>query len=236
MSSQSFLVSHRRFASTESTTTTPSPTAHPAPEFSSFTDFDTPSILNIPEVPGYLNNLGIDFGYGTTALVQWVVEHLHVTLGLGWLGAIVGGSLAIRLVMAYPAFLAQLESVKSQRMRADPVYKDRQQKMMLNFAGGAQNAAELAQLRMQLKYIREQYDVKMGRMFLPMLQLPLAYGMFKLTRAMALLPVPGLETAGALWFPDLTVADPLYILPCVGSLMMYLTMKVSHYYTYMPPG
>ncbi|KAJ4423788.1 hypothetical protein N0V82_001527 [Gnomoniopsis sp. IMI 355080] len=224
LSSPSFLVSNRRFASTESTT---SPTATHQPEFSSFTDFDAPSIFNVPEGPGYLNNLGLDFGYGPTALVQWVVEHLHFTMGLGWLGAIVGGSLAIRAVMAYPAFLAQLESFKSQRMRADPVYQDRQQKFMLNMARGGNDAAEMMQLRMQIKHIREQYGVKMGRMFLPMLQLPLAYGMFKLTRAMALLPVPGLDSAGALWFPDLTVADPLYILPCVGSVMMYLTVKRS---------
>ncbi|KAJ4388914.1 hypothetical protein N0V93_006376 [Gnomoniopsis smithogilvyi] len=229
LSSQSLLVSNRRFASTDSTTptTTPSSEFSPESDFSSFTDFDAPSILNIPEGVGYLAKLGLDYGHGPTSVCQWVVEQLHFNMGFGWLGAIVGASLAIRVVMAYPALIAQLESHKSQEMRKDPVYQDRQQKFMMAMARPGGDTAELMQLRMQIQYLQKQHNVKMSRMFWPMLQIPFAYGMFKLTRGMAMLPVPGLENAGALWFPDLTVADPLYILPCVGAFTMYLSIKRS---------
>lgn len=237
MSSQSILLSNRRFASTESTTPTspaaqptPSPELSPETDFSSFSDFDAPSLLNIPERVGYLANLGLDYGHGPTSLCQWTLEHLHFTAGLGWFGAIIGAALAIRVVMAYPALLAQLESTKSQEMRKDPVYQDRQQKFMVAMANGGKDPAEMMQLRMQLKYIQAQYGVKPSRMALPMLQLPLAYGMFKLTSGMSKLPVPGLENAGVLWFTDLTVPDPLYILPCIGSVIMYISIKVRYCY------
>lgn len=237
LSGQSILVSNRRFASTESTTPaspaaqpTPSPELSPETDFSTFADLDAPSLLNIPERVGYLANLGLDYGHGPTSLCQWTVEHLHFTMGLGWFGAIVGAALAIRLVMAYPGLVAQLESHKSQQMRKDPVYQDRQSKFMASMARGGGDPAEMMQLRMQMKYIQAQHGVKASKMFYPMLQLPLAYGMFKLTSGMAKLPVPGLESAGVLWFTDLTVPDPMYILPCVGAFTMYLSIKVSHCY------
>lgn len=132
--------------------------------------------------------------------------------------------------MAYPVFLSQKESYKSQKMRKDPVYQDTQQKFMALMARGGQDPAEMMQARMQLKYIQEQYGVKQGKLFLPMMQIPFAYGLFKLTRGMTLLPVPGLDNAGALWFTDLTVGDPLYILPAVGAVTMYLSIKVSRHY------
>lgn len=155
-------------------------------------------------------------------------------MGLGWCGAIVGAALAIRVVMAYPALLAQLESQKSQEMRKDPVYKDRQSKFMMAMARGGGDPAEMMQLRMQMKYIQAQHGVRPSKMFYPMLQLPLAYGMFKLTSGMAKLPVPGLESAGVLWLTDLTVPDPMYILPCVGAFTMYLSIKVSQCYIQFP--
>lgn len=244
LSSQSRLLANRRFASTDSTTptssaehTTPS-SPSPEPDFSTFSDLEVPSILNVPETLGYLANLGLDYGHGPTSACQWVVEQLHFTMGFGWLGAIVGASVLLRLAMAYPALLAQNESHKSQEMRKDPVYQALQQKFLASMAqrGGVDNTAELMQQRMQLKYIEAQHGVKKSRMFFPMLQIPFAYGLFKLTRGMALLPVPGLETAGALWFTDLTVADPLYILPSVGALLMYLSMRVSRRCRPPPPS
>ncbi|KAL1858941.1 hypothetical protein VTK73DRAFT_7737 [Phialemonium thermophilum] len=51
--------------------------------------------------------------------------------------------------------------------------------------------------------------------------------MLRLFRGMAALPVPSLETGGALWFPDLTVPDPLFILPVASSVLLYLVMKMN---------
>ncbi|KAF3771336.1 hypothetical protein M406DRAFT_33785, partial [Cryphonectria parasitica EP155] len=175
---------------------------------------------------GYLAQLGLDYGWGPTSLCQWVLEHLHITAGLPWWGAIAGCAVAIRIVMAYPALIAQYESVKSREMRQNPLYKETQQKYMMSMAQGAKmSPSELMEMRMQMKLLQQQAGVKMWKMFLPMLQFPLAIGMFKLCRGMTALPVPGLESAGTLWFTDLTVPDPFYILPCVSAVMMVFSMQ-----------
>ncbi|KAK2602305.1 hypothetical protein N8I77_008851 [Diaporthe amygdali] len=183
-------------------------------DFSSLTDLDGASLLNTPETIGYLHNLGLDYGWGPTAFSQWFVEHLHIWGGLPWWASIIGFAAIVRLVLAKPALVAQQESVKMNKMRKDPLFNSLQEKWMTAMAGGAAlPPAEMMQLRLQMSLVREQYDVKTWKMFLPMLQAPIAYGMFRLTTGMAALPVPGLDTAGMLWFTDLTAPDPYMILP-----------------------
>ncbi|PSR77509.1 60Kd inner membrane protein-domain-containing protein [Coniella lustricola] len=228
-SSQAFLLGpSRRFASTNAAPPTPAaPTAEGvSPDFSAFANnFDDAALLDIPERVGYLSELGLDYGWGPTSMCQWIVEHLHFTSGLPWWAAIVGGALVIRAGMAYPALLAQFESKKAREMREDPLYKATQQRQMVALATRSLSPAETMELRVQLNMIKKQYDVKMWKMFFPMLQFPFAIGMFKLTRGMAALPVPGFESAGILWFTDLSMPDPLYILPCIGAVTMVLSMQ-----------
>lgn len=44
---------------------------------------------------------------------------------------------------------------------------------------------------------------------------------------MAYLPVPSLQTGGALWFLDLTAADPFYILPLAVTGTMFFILEVG---------
>lgn len=240
-SSQSVLLSstrQARFASTgsapspaESTVYSPSsslstPSEFPS-DFSSLSDLDGSSLLNTPETIGYLHNLGLDYGWGPTAMCQWVVEHLHIMGGLPWWASVVGAAIVVRLVLAKPALIAQQESVKMNELRKDPVFNSLQEKFMTSMTVGNMPQAEMLQLRLQMSLYRERYDVKSWKMFLPMLQAPVAFGMFRLTTGMAALPVPGLETGGTLWFTDLTAADPYMILPIVSSVMMYFSIQAS---------
>ncbi|KUI71493.1 Mitochondrial inner membrane protein OXA1 [Cytospora mali] len=250
LSSQTFLLSsttrQTRFASTGAT---PAPAPSPAesvasatsPEpisaaaatefpsdFSSLSDLDGASLLNIPETIGYLHNLGLDYGWGPTAVCQWVLEHMHVWGGLPWWASIVGLCVAVRVVMAKPALVAQQEGVKMNKMRADPMFASLNEKWMMALAvSGSMPQAEMMQLRMQMNLVRERYGVKMWKMFLPMMQAPIAFGGFRLLTGMGALPVPGLETAGTLWFTDLTMPDPYMILPCISTIMMFFSIKRS---------
>lgn len=246
LSSQSILLSstrQARFASTESAASSPSSFSEPysppsefPSDFSSLSDLDGASLLNTPETIGYLHNLGLDYGWGPTAMSQWFIEHLHIWGGLPWWASIVGFAVIVRLVLAQPALVAQQESVKMNKMRKDPVFNSLNEKWMMSIAGGsALPQAELMQLRLQMSMVRERYGVKMWKMFMPMLQAPIAFGTFRLTTGMVSLPVPGLDTAGALWFTDLTVADPYMILPLVSSVMMYLSIKASPASSFLAP-
>lgn len=44
---------------------------------------------------------------------------------------------------------------------------------------------------------------------------------------MANLPVPSLQTGGLWWFQDLTVSDPIYVLPLVVTATMWGVLEVS---------
>lgn len=234
--SQINLLSSRRFASTESNTIDSSaagatPSSELNTDFSSFPGLDDASLLNIPEQVGYLSQLGLDYGWGPTSMCQWALEHLHITAGLPWWASIVGVAVAIRLVMFYPIVISQKETEKAREMQQNPLYKE----VLANYYATlakrhTANQNELVEARMQMSVMRERMgNVKVWKQFLAFLQFPFALGMFKLTRGMAALPVPGLETAGFLWIPDLTMPDPFYILPCLSTVMMVLSMKVCQH-------
>ena len=71
--------------------------------------------------------------------------------------------------------------------------------------------------------------VKLYQTFMPLIQVPLGFGTFRLLRAMGDLPVPGLENGGLLWIKDLTLSDPYFILPIATGWAFYYTFKVITY-------
>lgn len=198
-----------------------------SPEFSAFPDIDSSSLFNIPEKVGYLSELGLDYGFGPTSILKYGLEHLHFTAGLPWWAAIIGLGVVVRAALAYPALIAQQESVKSRELRENPLFRETQERFMRAMISGTAQQSELLELRMQTKLLQEQAGVKSWKMFAPILiQFPLIVGAVRLMRTMAALPIPGLDTAGVLWFTDLTVPDPFFILPCVGAGVMLLSVKV----------
>lgn len=44
---------------------------------------------------------------------------------------------------------------------------------------------------------------------------------------MANLPIESMKTGGLLWFPDLTLCDPYFLLPILSSALMLLTIEVG---------
>lgn len=61
----------------------------------------------------------------------------------------------------------------------------------------------------------------------PVLQAPVFISFFIALREMANLPVPSLQTGGLWWFQDLTVSDPIYVLPLVVTATMWGVLEVS---------
>lgn len=77
--------------------------------------------------------------------------------------------------------------------------------------------------------LKKRNGVSVGWMLAPaLLQAVFGFGAFKLTRAMAALPVPGFETGGFAWITDLTVCDPLYITPLALVVTTHLLARVSY--------
>ena len=60
----------------------------------------------------------------------------------------------------------------------------------------------------------------------PLVQLPLFVSFFFAIRRMAFLPVESFKTGGYLWFQDLTLYDPFFVLPIICSFSMLASIEV----------
>lgn len=89
---------------------------------------------------------------------------------------------------------------------------------------------DMDQLRLvtaELKQLYSAAGIQMWKVFLPLIQMPLGFGTFRLLRGMSDLPVPGLDSAGVLWLTDLTISDPYFILPVFTGAAFHFQFKVS---------
>ncbi|CAI6096847.1 unnamed protein product [Clonostachys chloroleuca] len=182
-------------------------------------------ILSRAEGLGYLKSLGLNYGYGFTSTMQWVLEHVHVWGGVGWGGAIIITGLLMRVAMFYPQVQSVKFSSKMKMMQEDPRHKEVMEQMQKAAREGDRSAQQQAQFLSSI--LRKEYDVPVTGLFWTFLPIPFSIGLFRILNGMASIPVPSLETAGWLWFQDLSAADPYYALPALATGIMLLTMKLN---------
>lgn len=175
-------------------------------------------ILAMPERLGYLHAIGLDYGWGPTSMMQWVLEHVHVWTGLGWGASLVLTVVAMRIVMVYPQIRAMRYNACVSKMRQDPLSKEALELMRQSMR---ENDSEIRQRGQALnRLLQKQYGVKHSHILWSILPIPFAFGLFRLVSGMTSVPVPSMETGGFLWFQDLTATDPYFILPLLGTGFM----------------
>lgn len=181
------------------------------------------NIDDIPEKIGYLKELGLDYGWGPSAFMEWLIEHIHIWSGIPWWASITAAALVTRIALFHPALKAADNAAKTGPIK-DEAMELRKQRMQ-HLSQGRQLEAAKAKLAMDELY--QKHDIKMWRNFVPLLQVPLGFGTFRVVRGMATLPVPALAMEQCGWIHDLTSYDPYYILPALATGAMYFTLKVS---------
>ncbi|KAM5458378.1 hypothetical protein MaudCBS49596_000291 [Microsporum audouinii] len=184
----------------------------------SLTDID---LSRIPEKIGYLKELGLDYGWGPSAMVEFLLETLHITAGLPWWGATVAAAVLIRAALFKSILSASEISGKLHKIKplATPI-----RERMLKCARESDNVGAL-KAKQELALLNEKYGVKPWKSFVPLIQVPLGFGCFRVLRGMSALPVPGLDSESVLWLPTVTMSDPYFVLPVATSAMMYLALK-----------
>jgi YidC/Oxa1 family membrane protein insertase len=181
-------------------------------------------LLDIPEQIGFLKTLGLDYGWGPTAFMQTALESVYVYTGLPWWATIGVVAVGIRLALLKPALDASENSIKYQQLCNEPKYAAAMEEMKTMMVTGNHLAG--ADARAKVSMMNKAAGYSLWKNFVPMLQLPIGIGMFRLIKGMSELPVPSFEAGGLLWFTDLTVADPLFILPIITGIMMMAGMRV----------
>ena len=106
-----------------------------------------------------------------------------------------------------------------------PLIKPIQDRISAAKATRDQQAMMAASAELQGAY--RSANVQIWRLAVPLLQVPLGFGTFRLMRGMASLPVPGLDTQGLLWLQDLTIPDPYLLLPIATAAAFHITFKVG---------
>ncbi|MCJ1434297.1 Mitochondrial inner membrane protein oxa1 [Xylographa pallens] len=187
----------------------------------SLDNLTTSDLLPLEEHIGYLKALGLDYGWGPTAMIQYLLEHVHIWTQTPWWASIILSAFLIRLAL----FKLNINAADQagRLARATPQIKPIQDKVKI--ARAARDTPTMMVLSAQMKGIMKAEGVSYFKLFGPFLQVPLGYGTFRLLQGMSHLPVPGLDSGGILWIRDLTIADPFYTLPMLTSVMMYFTFK-----------
>ncbi|PVD20386.1 hypothetical protein C0Q70_18540 [Pomacea canaliculata] len=190
-----------------------------------------PSLPEAPQVQEILNALGeptlASLGLANwtpSGLVQMALEALHVSADLPWWGAIVAGTICVRLLM-FPLV------IKSQRNAAHmhnhmPTMTRLQEKFTQARQSG--NVVEASIAGRELMNFMQRNEIKPFRNFLvPLAQMPVFLSVFVGLRQMANLPVESMKTGGMFWFMDLTLPDPFYGLPIMTMLTFFLTIELG---------
>lgn len=182
------------------------------------------NIASMPEQIGYLKAIGLDYGWGPTATIEWLLEHVHIWMGIPWWASIVVTAVAVRTSL-FP-FFAQTSDVTARQQALSEITTPLNNKMRDARIAGDTDRMMMA--RAELQQIYKTAGINPLKAFAaPLAQGVMGYCTWKLLRATAALPVPGFETGGFAWVTDLTVADPFYILPVAFGALIHLVARVS---------
>ncbi|OLY85106.1 Mitochondrial inner membrane protein OXA1L [Smittium mucronatum] len=166
-------------------------------------------------------------GLAANTPVGWVeqlLEFSHVYTGLPWWGTIITATLAIRLALFPINVVLQRKIINMQNVQPELVAI----KAKLTRAQEEKNMYEYQRQATLMRSLMKKRGVNpFSTILLPVIQMPIMISFFMALRAMSELPVPSFETGGALWFTNLALADPYFILPVISSLGMIGLFEIS---------
>ncbi|KAH8268757.1 hypothetical protein KR018_000983 [Drosophila ironensis] len=163
-------------------------------------------------------------GWSPVGIVQNCMEFLHCTWDLPWWSAIAVGTLVVRTIIFPLVIVAQRNSARMNNNM--PQMQMLQLKMTEARQSG--NAIESARYAQEMMVFMKERGVNpLKNMVVPLAQAPLFISFFMGLRQMANTPVDSMRDGGLFWFTDLTLADPLYLLPLITSATLYLTIEIG---------
>jgi len=211
------------------------PATPPTAETSSFPNLDTINLDNIdlstasdissiPEKIGYLHEIGINYGWGPTSMIQWTLEHIHIYAGLPWWGAIAATAVALRLI-TFPFYL-KASDMQARQAALSSILKPITQRMSECQRAGDNEGVMMAMR--QMGAVRKRAGISWSGQLTPIvMQGVLGFCAFRLIRVMCTMPVPGFLDGGFLWLKDLTASDPFLIMPLVMAASVHALVRMG---------
>lgn len=151
------------------------------------------------------------------------VQFIHDMTGLHWAGSIFATTCMIRLAILPLAIRGQRAASRMAHVQPElQVIKQRYEAL------GTPSQAEQRAFAEQMKGLFAKYEVKpFASLAAPLVQAPLFIGMFFGMKKMPEFFPNEFATGGILWFTDLTVPDPTYVLPLACGLSFIATIEAG---------
>ncbi|KAF2801597.1 uncharacterized protein BDZ99DRAFT_403082, partial [Mytilinidion resinicola] len=182
-------------------------------------------LASVPEHIGYLKSLGLDYGWGPTTAAEWLLEHIHIWSGLPWGASILAAAFAVRAGCFY--FYVQGADTTAKMRALKPVIDPLTAKMKTALNAG--DREETMRWRRESTKVYKDMNIHPVRHVFagPVIQGLFGFGAFRLSRGMADIPVPGLLDGGMLWFTNLAIPDPTYLLPLMAAGAVHMVARIG---------
>lgn len=174
---------------------------------------DETVILNALGEPS-LQSLGLGSNFTPVGWVQQAIEFFHVSLGLPWYSSIVLFAVIMRTCLFPITIKSQQNAAKMKKIA--PLTARLRDK--INEAKMNGDSLKVARATNEYSQMMKSHNIGLGTMALPLLQFPVFISAFIGIRKMCNLPVESMTTGGMLWFENLAIADPTYVLPTLSVL------------------
>lgn len=176
------------------------------------------STIPAPLQYGDLAALGLA-GWTPAGFARWTMELINVSTGMPWFWTLIAGTVLLRLTVL--PFTIKSMQTSSRLPYIQPDMKKIQ--AAIEGAKARNDQAALRQGATDMAKLFEKSGFKATHAFLgPLTQLPVALGLFFGVRQLCSLPVVQLTYSGFSMLPDLTIPDPMMILP-IAAIALFQT-------------
>eukprot|EP00566_Odontella_aurita_P012368 CAMPEP_0113534954 /NCGR_PEP_ID=MMETSP0015_2-20120614/5432_1 /TAXON_ID=2838 /ORGANISM="Odontella" /LENGTH=490 /DNA_ID=CAMNT_0000434145 /DNA_START=151 /DNA_END=1623 /DNA_ORIENTATION=+ /assembly_acc=CAM_ASM_000160 len=145
-----------------------------------------------------------------------LVNYVHMTTGWSYAVVVAALTCGIRLA-AFPLFVkAQQNSSRMAHMKPEMDLL----KARVEALGSQGDSNAQMQMGLEMRALFKKYDCNpLKALIVPLVQMPVFMSMFLGLRKMPDYFPNELSTGGAFWFPDLSAADPTWVMPIASGLM-----------------
>lgn len=203
--------------------TTPLPEPTSIPEV--INSIDLPSTLGVPLL-NYGDLAALGFSHWTPAgIAQWSMELIQVASGMPWLWTIVTVTVISRLIVL-PFNIVSLRTTAKLAPHQPRLMQLRDE---LQRTGGlSKDPIAVQKISLQQKQIYQEADASLvAPIATPLVQLPVSLGLFFGIKRLCDFHLEQLKVGGYGWITDLTVPDPMYVLPLAMCVLVNAQLSVG---------
>ncbi|TCD63469.1 Flags: Precursor [Steccherinum ochraceum] len=181
-----------------------------------------PSLL-APLQYGNFAALGVS-GWSPAGLCAWGIELLQVSTGMPWFWTLIGAGVLSRVIL-FPLSVLSMKQSLALVPHQPAINKLREE---MSTAQKSKDPLLMQKAILKQRVLYEKIGVSMPVMMAaPFLQLPVTLGMFFAVKRICDLPVEQLKWSGLSFLPDLTIADPTFVLPILATAAMNLQLSAG---------